>query len=163
MPRFIPAIAVGVTKLSELTELIWDLWPTADEIASAMETKDASEGATLLNKLDIDFAASIVNSANLSASKAASIFDSANLTESKAESIWHHANLTDARRNSIGPNLTPAGISKVLYFGEEATWKTTASPNTGPRGIGGDSSVIWHCDTDAETKSTSYQQQTSQL
>jgi len=63
----------GVARLSDLEELAWDSWPPADEIATAMESKPADEGAVLLSKLDPDFAYAIIKSSNLSADKAQSV------------------------------------------------------------------------------------------
>jgi len=110
---------------------------SVDELASEFEKGDA------------DIVASFVEEA-FHPDIAALVFNSPNLSESKAEAIWHSTYLSDTKRNAIGSNLSPTGISKVLYFGEEATWKTVASPSTTPSGIGGDSSVIWHCDTNAD-------------
>jgi len=81
---------------------------------------------------------------------AASIFEHGNLSEGKAEGIWHHAYLSATKRGEIGAQLTPLGVGKVLYFGEEATWKTVASPSTSPFGIGGASDVVWHCDANLD-------------
>ncbi len=74
----------------------------------------------------------------------ADIFEHANLSESKAEAIWHHANFT--REATVEPELTAVGYAKVLNIFEEGVARTATSPSTKPEGIGGDSSVIWHCD-----------------
>jgi len=65
----------GAGALSKLAGQTWDSWPTADELATAMESKPESQAAAFLNgdPLDIDFGASILNSANLTASKIALI------------------------------------------------------------------------------------------
>ena len=159
-------------KLSKLNYLVWDNWPSANEIALKISIRPIDQGITLLNKLDGDFAASIINdnnisvdkaatifdntnlavdkaasifnSANLTVNKAVSIFDHANLSENRAEDIWHNANLGVTRKNSIGPLLSDLG--KPLVFADEYTWKTKSSPYSGPSGIGGDNNIIWHCD-----------------
>jgi len=73
-----------------------------------------------------------------------------NLAETRAEDIWHSTYLHSDKKSTLQPVLSPIAISKALYFGEEATWKTSASPSTYPYGIGGDPSVIWHCDASAD-------------
>lgn len=74
-------VVIGVTKLSDLKQLTWDAWPTVDELASAINEKPASEGATLLKNLDIGLVASIADNVNVSSAKLKAILDTGELTD----------------------------------------------------------------------------------
>jgi len=96
----------GYFNLSQLTELTWDVWPTVDDIAAEMETRDVSECVELLKNINPNFAVSIIKSPNLSADKAQLILR--NLPLNKLMEII----TCDAMSAQISSNTTITGINR---------------------------------------------------
>lgn len=94
----IPPAAGGYTKLSELDDLTWDSWLSLADMATALNTKATSQGATFAN-----------GNTYITASGIALLFDHANLTIAKIISIIDHANLTHAKTSSIMNHANFAG------------------------------------------------------
>jgi len=108
----------AVLLLSKLSEGVWDSWPTADELASAMEAKAVSEGVALISdvELDADFVAQIFNSTNLSAGKIASILNDSAVSVSRAAEILNSGNLSTTKTAEIlrNSNLSVSKARDIL-------------------------------------------------
>jgi len=91
------------SKLSDLTDLTWDAWPSADEFAAGMEIRDVNECVTLIKNVELsaDFVASIFNSSNISVDKCASILNDANISVNKAIEILKSPNLSADKAQAI--------------------------------------------------------------
>jgi hypothetical protein len=80
--------------------------------------------------------------------KLASSIDDSNLTEANAENIWSNTIFTDSDAADITEHLTD--VEKPLQFGEQWYHVTTSSPDSDPRGIGGNSQVVYHTDNNVD-------------
>jgi len=81
-----------------------------------MEVKDTSEGVVFImsESIDIDFLASVVNSANITAQKAAEIFDSPDVSVQRAVEILSNSIISVSKAASIFNYLSPDKAASIL-------------------------------------------------
>ena len=122
----IPAVgAAGYTLLSELDDLTWDSWLSLADVATAMNTKAASQGAIFANSftntyLTYSGIALIFNHANLTAANSAAIFNEAGLTAANSAAIFNEAGLTAANSALIFNEAGFTAANKALVCNEAA-------------------------------------------
>lgn len=118
----IPAFAAaGYTLLSELDDLTWDSWLSLADVATAMNTKAASQGAIFANSftntyLKYSGIALVFNHANLTAANAAAIFNEAGLTAANSAAIFNEAGFTFANKALLfrEAGLSIANINAII-------------------------------------------------
>ena len=120
----IPAVgAAGYTLLSELDDLTWDSWLSLADVATAMNTKAASQGAIFANSftntyLTYSGIALIFNHANLTAANSALIFNEAGLTAANSAAIFNEAGLTVANSALIFNEAGLTAANSAAIFNE---------------------------------------------
>jgi len=79
---------------------------------------------------------------------AADVFEHINLSEAKAEAVWNA--MGGPSIAAVDSVLNTLGVSKVLEWGIEATWKTVGAPGA-PNcyGMGGSLDTVWHTNSTA--------------
>jgi hypothetical protein len=120
----IPAVgAAGYTLLSELDDLTWDSWLSLADVATAMNTKAASQGAIFANGftntyLEYSGVALIFNHANLTAANAAAICNEAGFTTANKALVFNEAGFTVPNKALVFNEAGFTTANKALVFNE---------------------------------------------
>ena len=128
--------AAGYTLLSELDDLTWDSWLSLADVATAMNTKAASQGAIFANSftntyLKYSGIALVFNHANLTAANAAAIFNEAGFVVANKALVFREAGLSIANINAIiiHANITDDNAQQILSEITKANRDLTSADN----------------------------------